>query len=133
MKIPIVSLMALLLFTGSARSHGIPIDVIVEDGKLAPFRFNGKTTFDLGYFDENPLVGAIFADRPGVSVTNAASGVEVDAQLGLDVTSSLGFWNGVVGVTEATLEIVSPDGDNRYVVTSTSNSPNRNSLGHVYR
>ena len=119
MKTRLLSLI-LVSLASSANGHGNPIDVIVNEGRLSPFVINGKTTFDTIEFVGGRLVSSLFADLPGIGVTNRANGVAVETALGLDVASPLAYWNGSLSPTDAELVVVTPDEANEYRINADS-------------
>lgn len=121
MKTTLLFLM-LASFASSAYGHGNPIDVVVNEGKLSPFIFQGETTFDTIEFVDRRLVSSTFADLPGIGVTNQANGVEQGALLGLDIVSPLAYWDRELATTDAELAIVAPDGADQYRITADSDT-----------
>lgn len=102
-------------------AHGLPIDVIVQDGKLSPFMVDGTPVFGAGVLESGRLLNTLNTDLPGIGVTNAANGVAIGTVLGLDVTTGLGYWNGEsIEPTPGTLKITSPAATNSYAVHSES-------------
>lgn len=120
-RLGIVSAVVLIAVVAKVRAHGLVIDVLLVDDQLAPFSVGNRPVFAPGLFLYNEEVGRILTDSPGLGVTNAANGVPISTQLGLDVVSSLGFFDGQrIENTDSKLQIASPSGSEFYLLDSKS-------------
>jgi len=102
-----------VLLVGSDRcawGHGDPIRVRAESGKLAVnVASDGTPQFETGRLIRTVDPETISGESPGISVRFPTHGVASGTVLGLDVTSSLRYWNGTaVSPSLSSLEIYSP-------------------------
>lgn len=130
MRRHLVMLAAVLAPACSLCGHGIPIDIIVQEGQLAPFSLDGRPVFQPARLNTILHPAILSADTPGFGVANLANGVAPDTKLGVDVVSPLSFWNGKsLATTPANLEILIPTDDIVYQVHAHSDAQKGMQIG----
>lgn len=113
----------LLVLSSLCWGHGSPIKVRAATGKLAVnLDANGLPLFETGTLEHINDPDIIYGDSPGIGIDRPTDGVASNTMLGLDVVSSLYYWNGLdVSPSPSDLQIYGPASTSLfYTVTENS-------------